>query len=106
MIIHTRNIMAEPGMIVPMVITFVVVAVVLFVGVTILGSVSTGFSCERMQGFVEDGATNALKYPSGTWAGQCWQIQQSAISSYALMIVILIIVAAAAILFVVRTFGG
>ena len=98
--------MADTGLIVPMVITFVVVAVVLFVGVTILGSVSTGFSCDNMQGAVPDAKNNTAKYPSGTWAGQCWQIQQSAISSYALMIVILIIVAAAAILFVVRTFGG
>ena len=98
--------MADTGLIVPMVITFVVVAVVLFVGVTILGSVSTGFACDRMQGANATATTNALKYPSGTWAGQCWQIQQSAISSYALMVIILIIVAAAAILYVVRTFGG
>ena len=96
--------MAETGMIVPLVITFVVVAVVLFVGVTILGSVSTGFSCSTMQGYDKDGSTDADKYPTGTWAGQCWQIQQSAISSYALLIVILVIVAAVAILYVVRTF--
>ena len=96
--------MAETGMIVPLVITFVVVAVVLFVGVTILGSVSTGFDCKTMQGYDPDGSTNADKYPSGTWSGQCFQISQSAQSSYSLLIVILVIVAAVAILYVVRTF--
>ena len=96
--------MAETGMVVPLVITFVVVAVVLFVGVSILGSVSTGFACSSMQGYDSTKSTDAEKYPTGTWAGQCYQIQQSAISSYSLLIVILVIVAAVAILYVVRTF--
>ena len=91
-------------MIVPLVITFVVVAVVLFVGVSILGATSSGFSCTTLAGHNATGSTDAEKYPSGTWSGQCWQIQQSAISSYALLIVILVIVAAVAILYVVRTF--
>ena len=96
--------MAETGMIVPLVITFVVVAVVLFVGVTILGSVSTGFDCKTMQGYNATGDTNAEKYPAGSWSAQCLQISSSAQSSYSLLIVILVIVAAVAILYVVRTF--
>ena len=96
--------MAETGMIVPLVITFVVVAVVLFVGVTILGSVSTGFDCKTMQGYNSTGKTTAEQFPAGSWSAQCNQISSSAQSSYSLLIVILVIVAAVAILYVVRTF--
>ena len=97
--------MADTGLVVPLVVTFVVVAVVLFVGVSILGSVSTGFSCDvENLGYNSTGTTKTEKYPPGSWSAQCMTIQDSAVSSYSLLIVILIIVAAVAILYVVRTF--
>ena len=97
--------MAETGMVVPLVITFIVVAIILFIGVTILGNVNSGFDCKQLEGYDKDGTTDADKYPSGTWSGTCNQIGEQAQTSYSLLVVSLVIIAAVIILYVVRTFA-
>ena len=97
--------MAETGMVVPLVITFIVVAIILFIGVTILGNVNSGFDCKTLSGYDGSKSTDAEKFPSGTWAGTCHNIGAQAQSSYALLVVSLVIIAAVVILYVVRTFA-
>ena len=97
--------MAETGMIVPLVISFIVVAILLLIGTSILGGVTTGFDCSTLEGYVSGGATPALKYPSGTWAGTCHEVGTAAQNAYSLLLVVLIIISAAVILYVVRTFA-
>ena len=96
--------MAEVGLIVPMVIMFIVVAIILFVGVTILGNVNSGFDCRQLSGYV-NATTDAASYPSGTWAGTCHQLGEQTQTSYGLVVISLIIIAAVIILYVVRTFA-
>ena len=97
--------MAETGMVIPLIITFVVVAIILFVGVTILGNVNSGFDCKLLTGYDKDGSNDAAKYPTGTWSGTCFQIGVQSQSAYNLLVVSLIIIAAVVILYVVRTFA-
>ena len=87
--------------VVGMIITFVVATIVLFVGITIIGGVSTGFDCKNLQGYDSTGATDAEKYPSDTWAGSCKSLQTQSQSSYQLLVIVLIVIAAGAILTVV-----
>ena len=95
----------QGNLVIPLIIMFVVACVVLLVSTQILGSVTSGFDCKNLQGYVSGGATDALKYPSGTWSGMCHAVSTNAISGMTLMVVILIIIAAIAILVVVRSFA-
>ena len=94
----------EGNIVISLIITFVIACVVLFISTSILGNVSGGFDCKNLQGYKASGSTDADKFPTGTWSGQCHYISQQAISAQNLLVVILIIIAAAAILFVVRNF--
>ena len=94
----------EGNSIVGFVLAFIVAAIVLSVGVTILGSTSSGFDCKNLQGYDSSGSNDAAKYPSNTWAGQCWSVQQQQQSSYAILVIVLVVIAAASILAVIRLF--
>ena len=96
--------MAETGMVVPLIITFVVVAIILFVGVTILGNVNSGFDCRTLTGYV-NATTDAASFPAGTWAGTCHSLGAQSQSAYSLLVISLIIIASVVILYVVRTFA-
>ena len=97
--------MAETGMVIPLIITFVVVAIILFVGVTILGNVNSGFDCKTLAGYNGTKMTTAEQFPSGTWAGTCNNLGVQSQSAYSLLVISLIIIASVVILYVVRTFA-
>ena len=101
----SRNNMAETGMIVPLVISFIVVSILLLIGTSILGGVTTGFDCKTLEGYNESGSDNAAKYPTGTWSGTCFAVGTASQNAYSLLLVVLIIISAAVILYVVRTFA-
>ena len=90
----------EGNSIVGFVIAFVVAAVVLSVGVTILGNTNSGFNCYNLQG----GNATAKTAAEGTWAKQCVNIQEQQRSSYAILVIVLVVIAAASILAVIRLF--
>ena len=94
----------EGNSIVGFVLAFIVAAIVLSVGVTILGSTSSGFDCKNLQGYDSTKTANNEKYPPNTWAGQCWAVQQQQQSSYAILVIVLVVIAAASILAVIRLF--
>ena len=89
----------------PLVISFIVVSILLLIGTSILGGVTTGFDCKTLQGYDKDGANDAAKYPAGSWSGTCHAVGQASQNAYSLLIVVLIIISAAVILYVVRTFA-
>lgn len=101
--------MAESSTIMGLVGAFIAIAIMLSIGVQILGNVQTGTNCNSLPGFNSTGTTVSSgwsltntdgKY-SG-WALQCLNQNTSSQSAYTLLGVILIVIAAVAILFVVR----
>ena len=97
--------MVEGQSVVGLVVTFILVAVVLLIGTSIMGATSSGFDCKTLSGYNSGGSNDAAKYPSGTWAGTCFQLQQQTNSAYSILTVVLIVTAAAGVLFVIRMFG-
>ena len=97
--------MAETGMIVPLVISFIVVSILLLIGTSILGGATTGFDCKTLEGYNESGSNDAAKYPAGSWSGTCHAVGTASQNAYSLLLVVLIIISAAVILYVVRTFA-
>ncbi len=88
---------------------FIAIAIMLSIGVQILGNVQTGTNCNSLPGFNSTGTktasgwtlTNTNGQYSG-WALQCVNQNTTSQNAYVLLGVILIVVAAVAILFVVR----
>lgn len=74
-----------------LVVAFIAVAIMLSVGVTILGNVDSGFDCSNMSGNSTDG-----------WQATCLSVQDQTQQSFSLLIVMLVVIAAIAILIVVR----
>lgn len=81
---------------------FIAISIMLALGVQILSGVNTSIACEGLQGYNSGGADAEAKYPAGTWAGTCYQVQEQAASSFTLMTVILVVVAAVVILIVIK----
>ena len=111
--------MAESSTIMGLVGAFIAIAIMLSIGIQILGNVQTGTNCNTLPGFNSSGLTNGTgqfgSYPSSGihaftsgqfkysgWSLQCLTNNGSQQSAYTLLGVILIVVAAVAILFVVR----
>lgn len=74
-----------------LVVAFIAVAIMLTVGVTILGNVDSGFDCSNMSGNATHG-----------WQSTCLSVQDQTQQSFSLLIVMLVVIAAIAILIVVR----
>ena len=94
----------EQMSIIGIVITFVVAAIVLSVGITILDSVSSGFDCKDLAGYDATGSTDTLKYPSGTWAGQCMAVQDEHGALFLIQIIVGVLSVSAILLVVYRHF--
>ena len=111
--------MAESSSIMALVAAFIGIAIMLGVGIQILGNVQTSTNCTSLPGFNSTGLTNGTgpfgSYPgSGThpptqtgfkysgWSLSCLTNNTSIQNAYTLLIVIMIVIAAVAILFVVR----
>ena len=116
--------MAESSTIMGLVGAFIAIAIMLSIGVQILGNVQTGTNCNTLPGFNGTGITNGTgiggsapgggshaqgfpnppvaNYKFSGWALQCLSQNSQQQSAYTLLGVILIVVAAVAILFVVR----
>ena len=84
--------MADTTNIMGLVAAFIGIAIMLGIGIQILGN--TTFDCEAL-----DSAPNST---TGGWQGQCEGAEVDTQSAYNLLLVILIVIAAVAILFVVR----
>ena len=112
--------MAESSTIMGLVGAFIAIAIMLSIGVQILGNVQQGTNCNSLPGFNSTGQTNgtgpfgsapgtghgnsalASGYKFSGWSLQCLTQNSSQQNAYTLLGVILIVVAAVAILFVVR----
>ena len=110
--------MAETSTIMGLVGAFIAIAIMLSIGIQILGNVQNGTPCNTLPGFNSSGLTTGVgpfgSYPGATgtlpagdfkysqWSLQCLTNGTSQQSAYTLLGVILIVVAAVAILFVVR----
>lgn len=99
--------MAESSTIMGLVGAFIAIAILLVIGIQILGNVQTSSQCTSLPGFNATGTvvspyTNNANEKYSGWALSCLNTNSSTQSAYNLLIVILIVVAAAAILFVVK----
>ena len=100
--------MAESSTIMGLVAAFIAVAIMLGVGIQILGNVQTSTNCNSLPGGTHPGtntpATLVNNSPtnSTSWALSCFNNNTSIQNAYTLLIVIMIVIAAVAILFVVR----
>lgn len=81
--------MAETSTIMGLVAAFIAIAIMLGIGIQILGN--TTFDCTTLDGNATSG-----------WQGTCEDAETDTQNAYALLLVTLIVVAAVAILFVVR----
>ena len=90
-----------------LVAAFIAVAIMLGVGIQILGNVQTSTNCNSLPGFNSTGTvvtpyTNVPQQKYSGWALSCLNNNTSIQNAYTLLIVIMIVIAAVAILFVVR----
>lgn len=91
--------MAESTTIMAMVGAFIAVAIMLGIGIQILGNVQTSTNCATLPG--NAGQHQTTSNATG-WALSCLNANTSIQNAYTLLIVILIVIAAVAILTVVR----
>ena len=110
--------MAESSTIMGLVGAFIAIAIMLSIGVQILGNVQQGTNCNSLPGFNSTGLKSgtgpfgsfpgtaaqgsATNFKYSGWSLQCLTQNTSQQNAYTLLGVILIVVAAVAILFVVR----
>lgn len=100
--------MAESSTIMGLVAAFIAVAIMLGVGIQILGNVQTSTNCSSLPGApvfksgVDKTVPVATTSNSTGWALSCLNNNTSIQNAYTLLIVIMIVIAAVAILFVVR----
>jgi len=80
-----------------LVTVFIAIAIMLSVGVVILGNAQTGFDCKDLEGYNSTSPTD-----STSWAKTCLDVAEQGQTSFNLLVVILIVVAAVAILIVIR----
>lgn len=97
----------ENSTIMGLVAAFIAVAIMLGVGVQILGNVQVSTNCLSLPGGLTGtsgthGSNNVTQATSTGWALSCFNNNTQIQNAYALLIVIMIIIAAVAILFVVR----
>lgn len=91
--------MAESSSIMGLVAAFIGIAIMLGVGIQILGNVQTSTNCSSLPG--NAGVHQTTSNATG-WALTCLNNNTSIQNAYTLLIVIMIVIAAVAILFVVR----
>lgn len=100
--------MAESSTIMGLVAAFIAVAIMLGVGIQILGNVQTSTNCNVLPGGPlapgnHNGPNSVATTSNSTgWALSCLNNNTSIQNAYTLLIVIMIVIAAVAILFVVR----
>ena len=99
--------MAEGSTIMGLVAAFIAVAIMLGVGIQILGKVQTSTNCLSLPGGLTGtlhtkGSNNITATNATGWALSCVNNNTSIQNAYTLLIVIMIVIAAVAILFVVR----
>ena len=111
--------MAETSTIMALVAAFIGVAIMLGIGVQILGNVQTSTNCNSLPGFNSSGLTNgtgsfgsfggptkhgpfAEDYKYSGWSLACLTNNTSIQNSYTLLLVSVVVIAAVVILFVVR----
>lgn len=93
--------MAESSTIMGLVAAFIAVAIMLGIGIQILGNVQTTTDCSILPGGGTVSGHTTASNATG-WSKACFNNNTSIQNAYALLIVIMIVIAAVAILFVVR----
>ena len=86
----------EGNVVMTLIIAFIASAIMLSLGVAILGNTGSSFDCTDV-----DGYTGAQSNATG-WSKACFDIQDQQQDSFSLLVIILIVIAAVAILVVVR----
>ena len=99
--------MAESSSIMALVVAFIGVAIMLGVGIQILGNTQSSLNCLALPGGLTGtlnthGSNNVTSATATGWALSCINQNTAAQNAYTLLIVIAIVIAAVAILFVVR----
>ena len=101
--------MAETSTVMTLVGAFIGIAIMLGIGIQILGNVQTSTNCNSLPGFNSTGTvqnqgayTNNPNDKYSGWALSCVTNNTSIQNAYTLLIVIMIVIAAVSILFVVR----
>ena len=100
--------MAESSSIMGLVAAFIGIAIMLGVGIQILGNVQNSTNCSLLPGGVNGNGVPDSKHTSVTasnatgWSLSCFNNNTSIQNAYTLLIVIMVVIAAVAILFVVR----
>lgn len=97
----------ENSTIMGLVAAFIAVAIMLGVGIQILGNVQVSTNCLSLPGgltgtFGVKPSNNVTQSTATGWAASCFTNNTQIQNAYALLIVIMIVIAAVAILFVVR----
>ena len=94
--------MESSNFIMALVTTFIGVAILLSIGIQVLGNVQTSTNCSTLPGNTGAGTlTNSTSGATG-WALSCLNANTSIQGGYSLLLVIVIVIAAVAILAVVR----
>ena len=78
-------------MVMTLIVAFIAAAIMLSLGVSILGNTSNGFDCTQLSGNSTDG-----------WQKICNDVASQQQSSFNLLVIILVVISAVAILIVVR----
>ena len=94
--------MESSNFIMALVTTFIGVAILLSIGIQVLGNVQTSTNCSSLPGNTGSGSlTNSTSGATG-WALSCLNANTQIQNGYSLLLVITIVIAAVAILAVVR----
>ena len=93
--------MAESSSVIGLVVAFIGVAIMLGVGIQILGNVQNSTDCSTLPGGGTVKGHTTASNATG-WSLSCFNNNTSIQNAYTLLIVIMIVIAAVAILFVVR----
>ena len=99
--------MAESSSIMGLVAAFIAVAIMLGVGIQILGNVQTSTNCLSLPGgltgtFHTKGSNNITSANATGWALSCVNTNTSIQNGYSLLTVAIIVIAAVVIMFVVK----
>ncbi|MDA8008471.1 MAG: hypothetical protein MPK62_00240 [Alphaproteobacteria bacterium] len=84
------------------VVAIIAIAITIGIGSTILGSSSSAFNCQNLQGYNSTSQT----YATGSWAATCRDAQAQTTQAWTLIPIILIVIVAAIIITVLRGFYG
>ena len=94
--------MESSNFVMALVSTFIGVAILLSIGIQVLGNVQSSTNCSQLPGGNAAGHNTITTANATGWALSCLNANTSIQNGYALLLVIVVVIAAVAILSVVR----